>query len=188
MKKKKVKIIFKLLLLFLCLILYSCYGVREGNSNSNNNNEIKKIELSDEELKQLQVLRYFREDPICFFKGMGILNVYSNDDLVSISPNPTMSFVNIQLLSPIIKFYEKNASSMKVSLMNLELNGFFVHLQLLINEKIIHQWNIENYWNAIEKIPEEYLKEQGTYLLVCNFVGAEGCTFSASNSFMVIKK
>ena len=103
-------------------------------------------------------------------------------DLITITPNPTSSNVTFVLLEAVLNSYRNRASDFPA------LEPFSVHLQLLFNERIIHQWTIDNYWDQVETISEEYLKEVGTYLLVCNFTGSKGCTASAAVSFMVIKK
>ncbi|MCL2039763.1 MAG: hypothetical protein FWG85_04965 [Bacteroidetes bacterium] len=122
-------------------------------------------------------------DPICIVKtimqgtqGATKSCLEKPELLVIVTPNPTSSNVSVKLLSCIVEIWGHS-----------KIFPMPVDFQLLFNEKIIHKWT-NNYCNEIEIIPEEYLKESGTYLLVCNFIGSTGCTASVSASFMVIKK
>ena len=164
--------------LLLVLLLSACGSVSEGDKNYEK--EEKFIEISDEQFKQLRALRYFKEDPICMIQGLIGIADDVDSDLINISPNPTSSNVNVKLLSGLMERFDKeNFPNHK---------PIQVKLQLLFNERTIHQWSIENYWDEIFTISDEHLKESGTYLLVCNFMGSAGCTTSDSASFMVVKK
>ena len=98
---------------------------------------------------------------------------------IIISPNPTPSSVSVRYFS-------------YFSGQDILNSNFYppikVECQLIFNERIIRQWTVDNYRYTIETIPEEYLKESGSYALVCNYLGIRGCTASASASFMVVRK
>ena len=114
------------------------------------------------------------EDPICALKS-SVLN--KPDSIVIVSPNPTSSSATIKLLSNVInRGY------------NLSMSPLTIDFQLLYNERIIHQWTINNYYYNGVTISEEYLRESGSYMLVCNFIGPTGCTASYSTTFMVVKR
>jgi hypothetical protein len=168
-------------ILLLTILLSACGSVPDGDRH----NVSEKEELSeyftdveiDESLRALKY-SYLANDPICYLKGFRTM--FLTEDLITITPNPTSSNVSVNLLSGVMEPYIDGTFT--------NAKSFTVHLQLLFNEKIIHQWSIENYWDEVVLVFEEYLKEVGTYLLVCNFVGSAGCTASTSASFMVIKK
>ena len=176
------KIILISIIFISFIMLFACGSVQEGNSGSRTE-ELEGMShvLTDEQKEQMKVGRYLKFDPICAIQAFTGIADGIDSGLISLSPNPTSSNITFILLTPITKSYGNKSDFPN-------LKPVSVHLQLLFNEKIIHQWNIENYWDQVETIPEGYLKESGTYLLVCNFKGSEGCTATASTSFMVIKK
>ena len=103
--------------------------------------------------------------------------IIQNSIEVSINPNPTSSSANVKIFSN-YDYGKRNPPEFSMT----------VSFQLIFNERIIRQWSIKNYRYTTETIPDEYLKEGGSYALVCNFTGPRGCTASASASFMVIKR
>ena len=137
-------------------------------------------------------------DPICYVEA--ILNKrYTVEEhkkhlldpslLVIVSPNPTSSYVNVKLLSSVAEIIVAEAEIFEMYGYRYHYRSIFpmpVHFQLLYNERIIREWTNNN-CNEIEVIPAEYLKERGSYLLVCHFIGPTGCTASTTASFMVIK-
>ena len=125
-------------------------------------------------------------DPICFInhiiKGDATVNPPINvDSLVIITPNPTSSSTTCKLLASI-----SNSKWRSQWNGNKDIFPLYVEFQLIVNQKIIHQWINAN-CKETETIPDEYLKEAGVYTLVCNFTGPTGCTASASSIFKVIK-
>ena len=174
-----------ILLFAFLLLLFGCGSVPEGN----NRKEIKKLDagelvnyFTDKEIEQMQALRYGNIDPICVIQGLRGIAHYTDTELINITPNPTSSSVNVKLLLGFLRTHNAEDSR--------KHKPVSVHFQLLFNERIIRQWNVDSYsyLEDVVIIPEEYLKESGTYLLVCNFTGTEGCTASAAASFMVVKK
>ena len=136
------------------------------------------FEISNGDTVELiQWYRYYERDEVdvvCDF------NNFNDKEQIIITPNPTSSFINVILFS-----YFSGQDLSKIPDFYPPIK---VDCQLIFNERIIRQWSIKNYRYTTETIPEEYLKEGGSYALVCNFTGPRGCTASASASFMVIKR
>ena len=110
------------------------------------------------------------------------LYLFEKTIIINISPNPTTtSNVNYKITSKYSPDNDECYYFVKFPPVSIEF-------QLIFNGEIIHHWTISEYHCTTETITEDYLKEGGSYALVCNFVGPRGGTASASASFMVIKK
>ena len=114
-------------------------------------------------------------DPNSVFDVLNLLYIEKCIEM-NISPNPTTSSIHYYITA----YYDKKQNY-------FEMHPVRADFQLVYNERIIHQWSIENYNSKIQELPANYLQERGTYKLACYLTGPRGNKAVVSGTFMVKK-